>query len=251
MTKIEAATRWMEERANNNYYGYSWGGWGPQDYDCSHAVISAWEAAGVPVKTKGATYTENMRNIFMSCGFANVTQLCNLANGQGMRRGDVLLNDTSHTAMITQPGQLVHARSSEGNNMPGDQSGNEFRVQSYFNYPWNCVLRYIITSDEMDESSSEKSPQPPVQEVPYVHLVPQYMYGQVPLLTIALKNESRDDVKAFQTLCSLRLGTELKIDGYYSEDTVSACRQIQQKYGLLTDGECGKDTWAVLINGKK
>ena len=38
-----------------------WGLYG--DYDCSSAVITAWESAGVPVKTHGATYTGNMYKI--------------------------------------------------------------------------------------------------------------------------------------------------------------------------------------------
>ena len=46
--------------------------WGP-DYDCSSLVISAFEAAGVPVRAKGATYTGNMLGVFKKCGFTEVT----------------------------------------------------------------------------------------------------------------------------------------------------------------------------------
>ena len=57
MSKTESAIQWMENHANNNAYGYDqryrWGEKG--DFDCSSAVISAWQAAGVPVKTRGAT----------------------------------------------------------------------------------------------------------------------------------------------------------------------------------------------------
>ncbi|MCI9074650.1 MAG: hypothetical protein HFH10_02410 [Dorea sp.] len=62
MTKTESAISWIEAKANDNRYGYDqryrWGEKG--DYDCSSAVITAWEQAGVPVKTKGAAYTGNM-----------------------------------------------------------------------------------------------------------------------------------------------------------------------------------------------
>ena len=47
MTKIESAVLWMERLAADNSHGYAWGGWGPQDYDCGHAVITAWEQVGV------------------------------------------------------------------------------------------------------------------------------------------------------------------------------------------------------------
>ena len=52
MSKTEAAIQWMENCANDNRHGYDqryrWGERG--DYDCSSAVISAWRAAGVPVR---------------------------------------------------------------------------------------------------------------------------------------------------------------------------------------------------------
>lgn len=147
MTKVEKATEWMINLANDDSHGYSQANrWGP-DYDCSSAIITAWQQAGVPVKVNGATYTGNMRAAFLIAGFKDVTPSVNLATGSGLIRGDVLLNYTSHTAMYIGDGKLVHARSSEGNNIPGDQNGQEIRIQPYFNYPWDCVLRYPETVD--------------------------------------------------------------------------------------------------------
>lgn len=151
----------MEALAADNSHGYSQANrWGP-DYDCSSAVITAWERAGVPVKTKGATYTGNMRAVFLLCGFKDVTKSVNLKTGDGLKRGDVLLNDTAHTAMVTGLRRVVHARSSEGNSIPGDQSGNEIRVQDYWNYPWDCVLRYPETiSYDGDAGEADADPVP-------------------------------------------------------------------------------------------
>ena len=51
MGKIETATQWMIDLANDDSHGYDQDSrWGP-DYDCSSSVISAWQYAGVPVKT--------------------------------------------------------------------------------------------------------------------------------------------------------------------------------------------------------
>ena len=161
-SKIEAATTWMEDLADDNSHGYSQASrWGP-DYDCSSAVIQAWEQAGVPVRTRGATYTGNMRSVFLACGFKLVTQSINLATGEGLRRGDILLNDISHTAMYIGGGRIVHARSSEGNSIQGDQSGNEIRTQAYYNSssdPWLCVLRWPETIT-YDDESGEADPDP-------------------------------------------------------------------------------------------
>jgi len=146
MGKVEKATKWMENHANDNSHGYDqihrWG----QDYDCSSAVISAWESAGVPVKTKGATYTGNMRSVFLACGFKDVTSSIKLSTGAGLKRGDVLLNSKHHTAMYCGNGKEVEASINEKGRAtggkPGDQTGKEFLIRSYRNYPWNYVLRY-------------------------------------------------------------------------------------------------------------
>lgn len=148
MSRTQNALNWMVWMANDDSHGYDqvyrWGERG--DYDCSSAVISAWEQAGVPVKSNGATYTGNMENIFKACGFRNVTNEVNLYNGDGLQPGDVCLNRIHHVAMYIGNGQIVHASINElgraTGGQPGDQTGREFCVRSYYNYPWDVILRY-------------------------------------------------------------------------------------------------------------
>lgn len=126
---------------------YRWGEKG--DYDCSSLVITAFEQAGIPVKTNGATYTGNMRSVFLKCGFTDVTDNVNRATGAGLQPGDVLLNTVHHTALVvTENGRtIVHASINENgtakNGKPGDQTGGEICTRNYYNKPWDCVLRYI------------------------------------------------------------------------------------------------------------
>ena len=158
MTKTEKAVQWMISTANNPLHGYDqarrWGERG--DYDCSSAVITAWESAGVPVKGAGATYTGNMYSAFKKCGFDDVTKMVNLKTGTGLLRGDVLLNRKSHTAMYIGSGQLVQASANEKGTatggIPGDQTGKEFLVRSYYNYPWDYVLRYPETAHKKTDA---------------------------------------------------------------------------------------------------
>ncbi len=148
MSKVEKAVQWMENTAKNDIHGYDqkyrWGEKG--DYDCSAAVITAYQTAGVPVKTNGATYTGNMLKAFKKSGFVDVTSSINLKTGAGLIRGDVLLSSGHHTAMYCGNGKEVEASINEKGKtvggQPGDQTGKEFLIRAYRNYPWTNVLRY-------------------------------------------------------------------------------------------------------------
>ena len=134
--EIERAIQWAVNIANDDTHKYSQATrWGPH-YDCSSFAISAYEQAGVPVKSEGATYTGDMKNVFLKCGFEDVTSSCNLSTGAGMKRGDVLLNIVHHAALVQiDGGTTVEARSSS--------SGIVANVK-YRNYPWDCVQRYTL-----------------------------------------------------------------------------------------------------------
>lgn len=246
--KIEVATRWMEHIANDNSFGYLWGGWGPKEFDCGHAIITAWENAGVPVKSAGASYTGNMYEIFNACGFEDVTGLTNRETGAGMRRGDVLLNKENHAAMFCGAGKIVHARSAEGNCIPGDQNGREICIQDYINFPWDAILRYPERDEETEDADGIPEDKTPVRR----------MTGYFPLLKRELENEEREDVAALQCLLQLRgfvsvviAGEEypVTINGFYNDVTEQAVKDAQKLYCLEKDGECGSATWTALING--
>lgn len=160
MTKTDKAVMWMVQTAKDPRHGYDqarrWGERG--DYDCSSAVITAWETAGVPVKSSGATYTGNMYSVFKKCGFVDVTRSVNIKTGSGLMRGDVLLNRRCHTAMYIGSGQIVQASINEKGTatggIPGDQTGKEFLVRSYYNYPWDYVLRYPETAEKAHKKTN-------------------------------------------------------------------------------------------------
>ena len=167
MSKVEQYIREAVSIANDNSHGYSQANRnGNPDYDCSSLVCRVVQSAGIPVMDYGATYTGNMRPAFILAGFRDVTNQVDLNTCAGMEPGDVLLRDDTpsnaqdHTAIYIGNRQLVHARGSEGNTIPGDQSGNEIRVQGYFNCPWSVVLRYMektnMTKPETPQNNTEK-----------------------------------------------------------------------------------------------
>lgn len=233
---VEQAVTFMELIAADNSHGYSMQNrWGP-DYDCSSLVITAWERAGIPVKSRGATYTGNIRPVFLACGFEDVTDKVNLNNCDGLKRGDVLLNEVSHTAMYVGNKQLVHARSSEGNSIPGDQSGNEIRIQSYWNYPWDCVLRWPEESAG-DEPVEEPAEDPVEDTFEYEVSYPDGI------------NNPDDRVRLWQALLlcwGMNLG-KYKADGEFGKRTLDATTTFQFINGLETDGIANRDDWEVAI----
>ena len=162
MSKTENAVTWMINTASNNKHGYDqkyrWGEKG--DYDCSSAVITAWESSGVPVKTNGASYTGNMYSVFKRCGFSDVTNSVDRSNGFGLKRGDVLLSRGKHTAMFIGNGKLVEASMNEKGKIiggtPGDQTGKEFWMHSYYNLPWEYVLRFNENNEEKVKKSNKE-----------------------------------------------------------------------------------------------
>lgn len=142
MTIPEKAAQWAVDIANDDSHGYDQGNrWGP-DYDCSSLVISAYKQAGVPLS---CTYTGNMRSDMLMNGF--VPAPVDLKTGEGLRVGDVLLNEKSHTAIYIGNGKIVQASINEKGTVtggkPGDQTGHEINIHAYYNFPWDMVLRYV------------------------------------------------------------------------------------------------------------
>lgn len=136
---IDSAVTWAEQIAADDSHTYSQDvRWGPS-YDCLSFVISAYTQAGVNVKGAGATYTGNMKTAFLNCGFSDVTSSVNLSSGSGLKKGDVLLNTVHHTALVrADGGAIVHASGKK----------NGICTRGYYNYPWNCVLRYSSASSD-------------------------------------------------------------------------------------------------------
>lgn len=237
---IDRATANMEEWARDDSHGYDQGQrWGERgDYDCSAAVISAWEAVGVPVKTRGATYTGNMYGVFLACGFVDATRSVNLATGSGLKRGDVLLNVRNHTAMYCGGGMEVEASINEHGGttggQPGDQTGREFLIRPYRNYPWDCVLRYEGEGGTPDQrppdSSTAKLPTMCNPKIPEVQ-----------------KGDRGAAVAACQAALNYKGQNAGEVDGDAGTRTHNSIMAFQAEHGLDPDGVCGKATWTELL----
>lgn len=216
MGKVENYTAFAEAVARDNTHGYDQiDRWGNPNYDCSGLVIRAVDNQQIPVRNAGASYTGNMYNAFIKCGFKDVTASVNKATGSGMKRGDILLNVVHHTAIFCGNGQMVDARSNEWGGATGgksgDQTGHEIEIHSYRNYPWDYVLRF-------EESTVAPAP------------------TQSTLLQYGSRGSA---VSTLQANLNKVIKAGLVVDGDFGIKTWNAVVSFQKNNGLVVDGVYG------------
>lgn len=162
MLKKEVAVQLMKHLVNHDWHGYSqYSRWGDGegtcdiaiagkvyhleqgDRDCSSAIISAFEAAGI--SCGGATYTGNMRSCMVGTGNFVWHPM---SSGYIAQPGDVYLNEVHHTAMCTSavPDLLAEFCISETGGIDGaegDQTGYESYEHAYYDRPWDGILECV------------------------------------------------------------------------------------------------------------
>lgn len=122
--------------------------------DCSSLVIWCLREAGFD--TGQATYTGNLSRELTARGWAR------LPNNGTPLPGDILLNDLDHVAVYLGGGRLAQASISENGTAwgaGGDQTGGETNTNPYYDYPWDCYLRF----------PGQQTPVAPVSLATHVH----------------------------------------------------------------------------------
>ena len=129
---------WCDEGNLGYCQEHRWDIYEGGEADCSSLVIRCLQEAGFD--TGSASYTGDMSDNLCARGWYRVS------NNGNPQRGDILLNDTHHVAVYIGDGLLCQASRNENHGanggQPGDQDGWETNTRNYYNYPWNCYLRY-------------------------------------------------------------------------------------------------------------
>lgn len=146
-TLVNRMIYWCRD-ANMGYSQYDRDNFNPAggNCDCSSLVIHCLKEAGFD--TGSASYTGNMSAQLTARGWRR------LPASTPKLAGDVLLNDSAHTAVYIGNNQLAQASISENNTISGtvgDQTGMETNISTYYDYPWTCILRYTFDTEEEDD----------------------------------------------------------------------------------------------------
>jgi hypothetical protein len=133
-------------------YSYDRGAW-----DCSSSVIKAWSEAikYTPYKGKldGATYTGNMRSVFVHSGLFEWKPMSFIA-----ARGDLYLNEANHVAMCQSQDPDVMSEFCINENgevyggAPGDQTGGEAAINP-FREEFDGILHYNGKADNLKHTA--------------------------------------------------------------------------------------------------
>lgn len=125
------------------------------DRDCSSAVIDCWRTAIDRTDFAGAldaaTYTGDMRGVFVGSGLFSWHPM---GDGYIAQRGDIYLNEKSHTAMCISavPDMLAEFSINEFGGITGgtigDQTGRESSRGYYYDFPWDGILAYNGKADD-------------------------------------------------------------------------------------------------------
>ena len=150
MASISAFCEWMRRACEDWSVGYDQSNrqavYDGGETDCSALVIWALKKAGFD--TGSASYTGDMsvnltRRGWQRIPFYDLSQV---------KAGDILLNDTYHTAAVISgsgyTARLAQAsideRGRATGGQSGDQTGNETNIRTVYVYSrgWDCILRY-------------------------------------------------------------------------------------------------------------
>lgn len=137
------------------------------DRDCSSSVIDCWQEALRGSRYEGAlggaTYTGDMRRVFVGSGLFEWKPR---GSGYIAQTGDVYLSEAHHTAMCQSaiPDILSEFLLNEWGGITGgqvgDQTGAESIVRAYWDFPWDGTLAYNHKADdERDDMTPEQATQ--------------------------------------------------------------------------------------------
>ena len=235
--RVIQATQLAVQIANDPSHGYNQKArYGP-DFDCSSLVSYCLQQAGFNIDPHG-TATRNLAGKLSALGFTNVVSQVNVNTGQGLEYGDILLTVTKHHTEFSlgyiPNNQIVEAVHDEhggkggSNTQPGDQTGDEIRIRTFYRYQWEYVFRWTDGGGGYIPDSGS-----------FVIRIPKLRRGYKYAVVAPVQS-------LLQGLYHISVGPS-GVDGDFGKDTEKAVKEFQQKNGLEVDGIVGEKTMEKLL----
>lgn len=231
--------------------------------DCSSLVIWALKKAGFDTGT--ASYTGNMSENLTKRGWTRLSP--NLTDA---RPGDILLNDTYHTAAVISGYGLdakvaqasIDERGKATGGKTGDQTGNETNIKNIYTYShgWSCILRYQGSTTDGTSNNKSISQKLDVDGVAGPLTIKAWQAALKTTQDGVISGQLQGNWKYFPGIQSVtweRTGSQLvkaiqkkvgtTVDGYWGPATSKAIQQFLIKNGFSvgpakTDGYFGTES---------
>lgn len=218
--------------------------------DCSALMTVCAQAAGidVPYISGNAPYTGIMRTQFMKTGaFEALTERKYLASDAYLKRGDILVRTSGHTAMALENGAQAGTSASS----PATSTGISGKidtvkeVQIWLNQNYSAGLTLDGLYGSRTKAALVKALQ---KELGFTGKDVDGDYG--PKTNAAVKQLKRGStgplVKVLQGLLICNGQKSAYIDGSFGPGTETALKAVQRKYGIEVDGSAWRETFTAL-----
>lgn len=242
----------------------------PCEADCSSGVGAICKAVGYKMKIQALMnisiyiYTGNERAALKAAGFEVLTDSKYLTSDAYLLEGDVLLNDSCHTAINVTDGSKAGA-----NNVPSGAAANTNNNATVSQTPVTTVMKnvqawvnsYCGAGLVVDGIFGPKTKaglcmalQKTINESFGKKLEVDGIFGPATKAACPSATKNRNLTYIAQAMLYAK-GYNMShsisknnLDGEYGSGTKSVVKQFQASKGLVQDGDCGTNTFYALFN---
>lgn len=228
------------------YAGYNNGYWPsynglvakfPNAQHVSITVNSSGTAQVLDVESGDAAAVDvpNWLNRMRAAGINRPTVYCSRVGAPGYGWQNVI--DACHNAGVALPDFWIADYTSGPHSLTLD-GVNAVAVQ------WTDHGGYDESQIYDPTWPGESAPTPPTPPAP----TPSEENMQTLSNSAPWSTSKHGDTMTFQSLANAKFGQHVAVDGFYGPASATACRNIQQFFGLSVDGICGPNTWNIMLH---
>ena len=230
--------------------------------DCSSLMTVCAQCAGidVPYVYGNSPYTGNMKTQFMSTGyFEALTNSKYLTSDKYLKRGDILVRTSGHTAMALENGSGASSDTTKptttttptiSTTVSNNRIDTVMEVQKWANTNYKFNLEVDGIYGKETKKALVKILQTELNKNYGSKLEVDGVWGnETKKACVTVKKGSKNNIVAvLQALLVCNQIDGIYVDGDYGSITVAAVKSYQAKVEIVKDGKAGKNTFAKLCS---